>query len=148
MHPALLLNQILAINIVRNFSIIQKACETYQYSFFLLENLIHSLKIKCQDALKKLAQDVENMALIMEQQDNRKKQRWHITTETLIACESVCNLISYLEVSLSRIQSLMQKINDTDLTHKIMTSEKGKHVIAHQLHIDFDFLKQPFIQEF
>ena len=152
MHPALLLNQILVLNIVRVNAILQNACnqeDAHKSSFHVLQKLSKTLQLKSQEALNKLANDVEKMSLIMEERDINKKQRWHISMETLIACEAVCNVIAELEVTLSRIQSLMQKLGDVDLAIKIMNRVNDEdEVILNGLKIDDEFIKEPIIKEF
>merc|ERR1712039_1129679 len=153
MHPALLLNQILVLNIVRINFILQDACnqkDSHLSSFTILQNLSKTLQSKSQEALQKLFKDVEKMSLIMEERDMNKKQRWHISMQTLIVCETVCNLIAELEVTLSRVQSLMKKLDNVDLAIRIInrTDDAEEIVFDEFNNIDEGFLQKPVVKEY
>jgi Rab3 GTPase-activating protein catalytic subunit len=118
-HPAILINQILAVNIDMTVLILQLSSLSNKLSP-IKDTLLH-LEEKTSDALRLLSEDaIKSISTPISSSDGALDS-FTYTPETTQTGEGVCTLIDDVEILQSRTTSLLSKLNgDEVLVHTIM----------------------------
>ena len=129
LHPAVLLNQILAVNISMTDFILQTSCpcinlRPVRESLLRLEGKSSiALRLLNNDMIKSISNPIQKTDEIMMDPFT------YISPETVEACENVCSLIGDVEILQSRATSLLSKLNgDIELVQSIMESPEGRNI--------------------
>jgi Rab3 GTPase-activating protein catalytic subunit len=123
-HPAILINQILAVNIDMTVLILQLSSLSNKLSP-IKDTLLH-LEEKTSDALQLLSEDaIKSISTPISSSDGALDS-FTYTPETTQTGEGVCTLIDDVEILQSRTTSLLSKLNgDEVLVHTIMEAPEG-----------------------
>jgi len=118
-HSAILINQILAVNIDMTVLILQLSSLSNKLSP-IKDTLLH-LEEKTSDALRLLSEDaIKSISTPISSSDGALDS-FTYTPETTQTGEGVCTLIDDVEILQSRTTSLLSKLNgDEVLVHTIM----------------------------
>lgn len=119
MHPASLMNQIMAVNLSSSyFALVASAGETKFIG--VVEKGLYRLKEKTNHAIQLLSRDVSNGNLPNVNHHKDRLPRY-ASLESIRACETVCNAIAEAETLLCRAMSLLHKFpNQYDLVQSIL----------------------------
>jgi Rab3 GTPase-activating protein catalytic subunit len=128
LHPAVLLNQILAVNISMANFILQTFCPCINLRP-VRESLLR-LEGKSSIAFRLLNNGmIKSISNPIEKTDKMMDPFTYISPETVEACENVCSLIGDVEILQSRATSLLSKLNgDIELVQSIMESPEGRNI--------------------
>jgi Rab3 GTPase-activating protein catalytic subunit len=109
MHPAILLNQILAVNLANAYFILVASAKDATKVEVVNKSLLR-LRKQTEDALGVLAEEAANATCSFhhyaELEDNVSN---FVSVETIAVCEGVCASLSEAEVMISLATSLLQK---------------------------------------
>jgi len=129
LHPANLINQILAVNIANaNFLL---ASSGRSLNMPIVDVALDELHEKSSDALFKLGRDMLEGSLPSVnnflQNDDAVCSIVNVSPDTLAACEIVCNDIGDVEVLLSRTMSLLTKFSgEKEFVQTFLRSQENK----------------------
>lgn len=140
MHPAHLMNQVLAVNLSMANFFLREASEPVR-KVKMVEITLSRLEKKTQEALEKLANDMTEGTLPGKRKNIIKRSDaenipagLYISPETIAACESVCDHIGDSEIILSRAISLLSKMpGEYELVHQLLARPEGEvfHLNSH-----------------
>jgi Rab3 GTPase-activating protein catalytic subunit len=106
-HPASLLNQIMAVNLsMAYFAIVSTIGNGWQLPS--VRTSLHRLRSHIEAALQILSQDVKLGTSNVDPTSPEQLPR-HASLQSIRACEDVCNVLSEVETLLSRATSLLHK---------------------------------------
>jgi Rab3 GTPase-activating protein catalytic subunit len=134
MHPAILINQVVAVNIAMANFILQtsNSCSNIRP----IREALERLEEKSRDALERLSKDiVKNFSEPVPVDNSLHSPFVYISPETIKLCESICALIGNVEMLQSRAISLLSKLNlDEKLVSMILEAPEGRNfsVTSHQ----------------
>ena len=128
MHPAILINQILAVNIAMANFILQSSSPSNNLR--PVRDALLRLEEKTSDALQLLSKDViKSISNPIKSSDGAINSFTYISPETIKTCEGVCTLIGDVEILQSRATSLLSKLNgDEMLVQTIMEAPEGRSI--------------------
>ena len=128
MHPAILINQILAVNIAMANFILQSSSPSNNLR--PVKDALLRLEEKTSDALQLLSKDViKSISTPISSSDGALDSFTYISPETIKTCEGVCTLIGDVEILQSRATSLLSKLNgDEVLVQTIMEAPEGRNI--------------------
>ena len=128
MHPAILINQILAVNIAMANFILQSSSPSYNLR--PVRDALLRLEKKTSDALQLLSKDViKSISNPIPASDGPLDPFTYISPKTIKTCEGVCTLIGDVEILQSRATSLLSKLNgDEMLVQTIMEAPEGRNI--------------------
>ena len=128
MHPALLMNQVLAVNLAMAYFILQSSKPPCRISY--LDDAFWSLEKKIEEALALLEIDLKT-GLSKSSGDEKSStgSYSHASPSTLLACENVCDKIGEVELLLSRATSLLTKFSgDSIIVEEILGSHESQYL--------------------
>ena len=126
-HPAILINQILGVNIAMANFVLQTSATSLDLR--PVNNALLHLESKTSDALLLLNKDViKSMSNpINASNANTVEPFAYVSPETIMACESVVTTIGDVEILLSRATSLSTKLNnDKEMVQMILEAPEGR----------------------
>lgn len=106
-HPALLMNQVLAVNLSNAKFVLSAASKQARQIHILDEgfrNLDNAINLALQALTKDASAEVDTIP------DGKSDLLSHIATETIAKCEEACNQIGEFEILLSRSLALLEKL--------------------------------------
>jgi hypothetical protein len=107
-HPALLTNQVLAVNLC-NAKFVLTAASKQAVQVQTLAEGLHNLHVAIDLALESLAKDAST-EVAPNTADENSTPLTYVTTETISKCEEACNQIGEFEIILSRSLALLEKL--------------------------------------
>lgn len=132
-HPAILINQVLAINISMANFILQASAPSFRLrpvkeALLRLESkTLEALHLLNKDVIKSISNPISSPF-----SGDFVDPFAYISPETIIVCENVVNLIGSVEIMISRATSLLTKLNDDeDLVQMILEAPEGRNIEAH-----------------
>ena len=127
MHPALLMNQVLAVNLAMAYFILHSSKPPCRISY--LDDAFWSLEKKIEETLSLLDHDLKT-ALSKSSGDEKSGSmtQSYTTPPTLLACEIVCDKIGEVELLLSRATSLLTKFSgDSTVVEEILGCSESQY---------------------
>jgi len=110
LHPSLLLNQILSVNLSVACYLLESSA--FFCNFTSMKTVLDKLLFKVHDALLKLNHDMTmGISSPISKGETRNENAFLISCETIAACETVCDIIGETEVLLSQAISLSSKFD-------------------------------------
>lgn len=131
-HPALLMNQLLAVKLSNARFVIESAASPARQVRSVAQGLAN-LKAVVDVALESLNRDAANGFLHLAPQNTTKNKDplVYVSTQTITTCEEACNAIGELEILLSRALSLIEKFpDDHDLVDSLLQCKHGKFLFV------------------
>lgn len=147
MHPAILINQIVAVNIAMANFILQ-ASHSLSSLRPIREALVR-LDEKSKEALRLLSKDIINsFSDPITSNDNLRNPFIYTSPETIKLCESVCTLIGDVEILQARATSLLSKLNfDEKLVSTILEAPEGRNFAVNSSQSRAGILKEIHTQQ-
>jgi len=108
-HPALLMNQVLAVNL-SNARFVLSAASKHARQISILAEGFRNLDNAINLALEALTKDSSGEGAPENTLDGKSDLLSHIATETIAKCEEACNQIGEFEILLSRSLALLEKL--------------------------------------
>ena len=126
-HPASLLNQIMAVNLsMAYFTLISTAGKCSR--LVPVKASFRTLRDKIETALDLLSRDVKHGTSNSEPSSPEHLPR-HASLQSIRACEDACNAVSDSEALLSRATSLLHKFSDQyDFVERILTRRSNNSI--------------------
>ena len=125
LHPAHLMNQIMAVNLATSNFILRSSDLGKHIN--IINKAIDKLSSKTEEALFWLGRDMmegTTPALKTSQDDSAFK---FVSSDTIVECERACDLIADVEILLSRATSLLSKFpGEYDLVEHLLQNTEGK----------------------
>jgi len=134
-HPALLMNQLLAVKLSNARFVLESAANTARQVRSVAQGLAN-LKAVVDVALESLNKDAANGFLHLAPKivNDNVDPLVYVSTSTITTCEEACNAIGELEILLSRALSLIQKLpGEYELVDSLLQCKNGR----------FLFMKRP-----
>jgi hypothetical protein len=131
-HPAVLINQMMAVNFTNSVFILQSSMPIPSPP--IVQNIIKKLKDKITITLDLLKQDVtQSMTMSTTRSplldDDVHDPFTYVSPETIKSCEEVCSIMGDAETIISRAASLLTKFGgDVELVQNLMESPEGKSI--------------------
>lgn len=131
-HPAVLINQMIAVNLTNAIFILQSSMPTPTPP--IVQKILKKLKDKINITLDLLKQDVtKSMTMSTTRSplldDDIHDLFAHVSPETIKSCEEVCFIMADVETTMSRAASLLTKFDgDVELVQKLLESPEGKGI--------------------
>ena len=131
-HPAVLINQILAVNLTNAIFVLQSSMPNRTPP--IVQNVLSKLKDKTNITLGLLKHDVAKsitMSTIRSPllDDDVHDPFAYVSPETIASCEEVCSIMGDAETIMSRAASLLTKLDgDVELVQQLLESPEGKSV--------------------
>lgn len=108
-HPALLMNQVLAVKLSDAKFVLETASLPARRVRSVAGGL-QNLRSAIGDALETLANDAAGGFLHLTPRDNSSDPLMYVSTSTVAKCEEACNVIGELEIILSRALALLRML--------------------------------------
>lgn len=134
-HPALLMNQALAINFASAKFVLEMASEPAIKISSINQTMMH-LSTVINDALESLTKDASQGFLFQAPTDTSIEldPLFYVSTSTIVKCETACDIIGEVEVMLSRALALLNLFpHEYNLVDDLLKCRNG----------DFVFVKHP-----
>lgn len=127
MHPAILINQIVAVNLAMANFILQTSHSSA--TLRPIREALIRLDEKTKEALHLLSKDIINsFSDPITSNDDPHRSFIYTSPETIKICESVCTLIGDVEILQARATSLLSKLNfDEKLVSTILEAPEGRN---------------------
>jgi Rab3 GTPase-activating protein catalytic subunit len=163
MHPANLVNQIMAVNLsAAYFTLASSAGDALHVG--MVTGALKELREKTEHALRLLARDATFGAFPdVDFRDKPDRLPRHASLEAIRACDAACNLLSTAEASVARATSILHKFpRQHDLAQNMLRRADGEplalehaqarsgilHVIHEQQAVADDALPVPSLREY
>jgi len=134
-HPALLMNQALAVNFASAKFVLEMAAEPAIKVSSINQTMMH-LSTVINDALESLTKDASQGFLFQAPMDTNIEldPLFYVSTSTIAKCEKACDIIGEVEVMLSRALALLNLFpHEYNLVDGLLKCREG----------DFVFVKHP-----
>ena len=131
-HPAVLINQMMAVNLTNAVFILQSSMPIPSPP--IVQNIMKKLKGKISITLDLLKQDVTRSMTMSTTRsplldDDVHDPFTYVSPETIKSCEEVCSIMGDAETIISRAASLLTKFDgDVELVQNLMESTEGKSI--------------------
>jgi len=128
MHPAILINQIVAVNIATANFILQTSNSLT--TIRPIREALVRLDEKSKEALHLLSKDaIDSFSEPITNNNDPHDPFMYTSRETIKLCESVCTLIGDVEILQARATSLLSKLNfDEKLVSTILEAPEGRNI--------------------
>lgn len=128
-HPALLMGQVLAVNLMSAEFLLRTASKPVQHVSFI-DQTMRKVRAAIHDAVEVLTKDASEGYLHTSSQSNLDEYSLvHVSTLTIQKCEEACNMIGETELLLSRALSLWQLCPEPELIHSLLLCLDGSFVL-------------------
>uniref|UniRef100_A0A7S3Q2Y0 Rab3 GTPase-activating protein catalytic subunit n=1 Tax=Chaetoceros debilis TaxID=122233 RepID=A0A7S3Q2Y0_9STRA len=133
MHPALLMNQVLAVNLAMSNFIVQSSAPSAKIR--LIEDALKRLQRKTEHGLYLLSKDVTTMISRGVKSTGGESDVLdpftYVSPDTISTCEKICSYIGDAETLIARATSLLTKLNgDVELVQTILEAPEGRNLEA------------------
>ncbi len=128
MHPAHLMNQVVAVNFAMAYFSLQNAAKPNVISIPLVQVALARLKETINIALEKLGSDMTEGTL-----PGTGSPNLYVSPDTIKACDTVCDVIGDVEIILSRATSLLTKLpGEYSLIQELLVSNGNNNIPSYQ----------------
>ena len=147
MHPSILMNQILAVNLSTANFILKASAPSCRMK--VVDDAISKMERNINNALILLNKDVSMISTMPNEKIHKTNSFRFISVETVSACERACDCIANVEVVLARTTSLLTKFSgDVETVQQCMDSDDtNMHVEAHSFTSRSGILKSIHAQQ-
>jgi len=106
-HPALLMNQVLAVKLTNAKFVLESDAKPAMKVQSIAQGM-KRMSTSINQALEMLTSDAANLSLSRKDMPDDKDPLVYVSTSTITSCEEACNIIGEVEILLSRALSLLQ----------------------------------------